>query len=148
MVEVLVALVVIGIGMLGIASLYVITLQAKTTSLSRFQAVTLATDIADRIRANRTAATSYDTSATTPANKGCADTTTAATPCSAADMAANDLWQWRNSISATLPGPKTGSGATTGTVSVVAGTPATYTIVITWSEPTSASLSYTLTEQI
>ena len=41
-VEVLVALVVIGVGMLGVASLYVISLQAKTSAGARMQAVNLA----------------------------------------------------------------------------------------------------------
>ena len=145
MVEVLVALVVIGIGMLGIAALYVTALQAKTTSLSRLKAITLANDMADRIRGNRLAATAYDTSVTTPANKQCADTTAVAVDCVASDMAANDLFQWQSAITSSLPGSPSSS------VSVVANTsssPAIYTITINWSEPTAPSQSYKLMIQI
>ena len=55
MVEMLVALVVLGVGMLGMASLYVTTLRASSSAISRMQAANLASDIADRIRANRNA---------------------------------------------------------------------------------------------
>ena len=52
LVEVLIALVIMSVGMLGIAGLYVHTMQAGRTSILRHHAVTLAGDIADRIRAN------------------------------------------------------------------------------------------------
>ena len=45
--EVLVALVVISVGMLGIAGLYVQSMQAGRTSMFRHHAVTLAGDVAD-----------------------------------------------------------------------------------------------------
>ena len=54
-VEALVALVVLAVGMLGIASLYVTTLRASGSAMSRMQAINLASDLGDRIRANRTA---------------------------------------------------------------------------------------------
>ena len=54
-VEALVALVVLAVGMLGIASLYVTTLRASGSATSRMQAINLAGDLGDRIRANRTA---------------------------------------------------------------------------------------------
>lgn len=57
LIEVLVALVILAVGMLGIASLYVTTLQAKITAQSRMQAINLADDMADRIRANRLVST-------------------------------------------------------------------------------------------
>jgi prepilin-type N-terminal cleavage/methylation domain-containing protein len=59
LVEVLVALIVMSVGMLGIASLYVQSMQAGRTSLFRHNAVTLAGDVADRIRANPTAGAVY-----------------------------------------------------------------------------------------
>ena len=59
LVEVLVALIVLSVGMLGIASLYVDSLRAGRTALLRTQAVFLATDMADRIRANPTAGAAY-----------------------------------------------------------------------------------------
>ncbi len=56
MVEALVALVVIAVGMLGIAGLYLSSLQASRSAKLRSHAVELASSIADRIRANREAA--------------------------------------------------------------------------------------------
>ena len=55
LVEAMVALIVLSVGLLGIAALYVETLRASRTSLHRTQAVNLATDLADRMRANRDA---------------------------------------------------------------------------------------------
>ena len=58
-VEALVALVVLSVGMLGIAALYVESLRAGRTAVYRTQAVNLAADMADRIRANRSVPDSW-----------------------------------------------------------------------------------------
>ncbi len=60
MVEVLVALVVLAIGLLGIAALYLNSLQSGRTAIYRTQAINLAADLADRIRMNRTAQAAYN----------------------------------------------------------------------------------------
>ena len=135
-VEVLVALVVLSIGMLGIASLYAVTLRSSGSAISRMQAVNLANDIGDRIRANKTAGAAYAGAA---ADKSCNGTT----DCSAADMAAHDLFLWREQITATMPGM-------VGTVAVDTATvPATYTVTLTWREPgDDADLSYAMRMQI
>ncbi len=71
LVEALVALLVLSIGLLGIAALYVETLRASRTSLYRTEAVTLATDLADRMRANRNPVSAYACgSPCVPANGG------------------------------------------------------------------------------
>ena len=57
LVEVLVALVIFAVGLLGIAALHIEGLNAGRTALNRTQAVALASDLADRIRANRQACT-------------------------------------------------------------------------------------------
>ncbi len=125
MVEVLVALVVLGVGMLGMASLYVVSLRASGSAISRMQAVNLASDIGDRIRANRNAGTAY---AGTAADNGTgcigADKT-----CAPAAMAAHDLFVWQQQIVATLPGDPEG------TIEVDTSTnPNTYTITVSWLE--------------
>jgi type IV pilus assembly protein PilV len=56
LVEALVALVVLSIGLLGVAALQLTSLRANTSASSRSQATFLAYDITDRMRANRTAA--------------------------------------------------------------------------------------------
>ena len=137
-VEVLVALVVLSVGMLGIAGLYVITLQSGGTAIYRTQAVNLASDMADRIRANRNAGVAYQNGASgalTCVGAGAVD-------CLPADMAADDLLQWNTELAATLP-------AGTGTVAVAgAAAPRTYTITVSWSEPGQATPStYTMSVQ-
>ena len=47
LVEVLIALIIMSVGMLGIASLFVQSMQAGRTSMFRHHAVTLAGDVAD-----------------------------------------------------------------------------------------------------
>jgi type IV pilus assembly protein PilV len=140
MVEVLVALVVLGVGMLGMASLYVTTLQASTSAMSRMQAVNLASDLGDRIRANRTAGTAYEGS---PASDGTTCVGTSAN-CSPADMAAHDLFIWQAQIDASLPGDPSG------TVTLnTATSPDTYIIKVEWTEPgQSEALSYEMRLQI
>ena len=59
LVEVLIALVIMSVGMLGIATLFVQGMQAGRTSMFRHNAVILVGDVADRIRANPTAGAAY-----------------------------------------------------------------------------------------
>ncbi|MDY0068184.1 MAG: type IV pilus modification protein PilV [Steroidobacteraceae bacterium] len=139
MVEALVALVVLGVGMLGIAGLYVTTLRTSSSAISRMQAVNLASDLGDRIRANRTAGAAYAGDAAENGD-GCVGASAA---CSAQELAAHDLYVWEQQISATLPG---GAGEVQVDNST---TPDTYTITITWSEPGEpSSLQYVMRMQI
>jgi len=133
----MVALVVLSVGMLGIAGLYVTTLRSGGGAIYRMQAVSLAADLADRIRANRGANVAYAGAA---ANNNCYGA--GSVDCSPALMAANDLLVWQQQIAGTLPG---GNG-----VVAVAGAaaPFTYTITITWTESGGAASSYLLTLQI
>ena len=124
MVEMLVALVVLAVGMLGVASLFGISLHSGSSAIARMQAVNLAADIADRIRANRRAAGAYGGAA---ADNHC--TGAAAVSCSPAQMAADDLYWWQRQLSRAIVG-----GTATGAIVFVGGTPATYTITITWTE--------------
>ena len=137
LVEAMVALVVLSVGMLGIAGLYVTTLRSGGGAIYRMQAVSLAADLADRIRANRGANVAYAGAA---ANNNCYGA--GSVDCSPALMAANDLLVWQQQIAGTLPG---GNG-----VVAVAGAaaPFTYTITITWTESGGAASSYLLTLQI
>lgn len=138
-VEVLVALVVLGVGMLGIAGLYVVSLRSSGSAISRMQAVNLASDIADRIRANRDAGTAYELAAgseETP--KNCVTDT-----CSSSDMAAYDLAAWQSQIARSLPGNPSGSIDVDDSA-----TPATYTIRLQWTEAGNEALSYELRMQL
>ena len=130
MVEALVALVVLSVGMLGIASLYVSSLQAGRTALSRTQAVNLVNDMIDRIRANATARSAYASStySTGAVTKGCVTTKN----CSIADLAQDDLARWKTATLASLPGTPTATVVYTAAAST--GRPDLYSVTVTWQE--------------
>ena len=134
LIEVLIALVIMSIGMLGIAGLYVHSMQAGRTSLFRHHAVTLAGDVADRIRANPRAVAAYVAAG---ANNNCVD---GGLDCTPAQMAANDVWLWDQQAANTLP---------SGTVNIVVNNgvvPPTYQITVSWVEPgETPSPSYSVT---
>jgi len=123
LVEVLIALVIMSVGMLGIAGLYVHTMQAGRTSLFRHHAVTLAGDVADRIRANPRAGAGYLVAGDDSNN--CVD---GGIDCTPAEMAQHDIFLWALQATDTLPG---------GTVNIVLDNtviPNTYQITIAWNE--------------
>ena len=123
LVEVLIALIIISVGMLGIAGLYVQSMQAGRTSMFRHNAVILVGDVADRIRANPTAGATY--TVVGGSNQNCV---AQGVNCSAPQMANNDVFLWSAQAAESLPG---------GTVTVVfdgAVTPPTYAITANWTE--------------
>lgn len=138
--EVLIALVVLSVGMLGIAALYVDSVARGRSALARTKAVVLATDMADRIRANSIAGAAYGGAA---ANNGCTDGVASGNKlCTPAEMAGHDLMLWQTVIS----DPRVGLPDGVGTVVYDGATnPDTYIISISWSEVgEDAPLNYTL----
>ena len=136
LVEVLIALIIMSVGMLGIATLFVQSMQAGRTSMFRHHAVTMAGDVADRIRANPLAGVAY---AGQGADNGCVAT---GNDCNAAAMAANDILLWEAQADESLP-----NGTVTVTYNDVVAPPE-YTIRIDWDEPgedPNAPLNYTIT---
>lgn len=131
LIEVLIALVIMSVGMLGIAGLYVESMQAGRTSIFRHNAVTLASDVADRIRANPTAGVDYQGPG---GNNNCVLGNVDCTP---AQMAANDIDLWRTQAAAMLP---SGDVVITFDDNVV---PPTYQIDINWVEAND-NQSYTI----
>ena len=132
LVEVLIALVIMSVGMLGITGLYVHTMQAGRTSMFRYHAVTLAGDIADRIRANPRAGAAYGLAG---ANNACVG---GGLNCTSAQMAANDIFLWDQQASDALPG---------GTVTVIFDNtvvPPTYQITVAWTGPRE-NVTYSIT---
>jgi type IV pilus assembly protein PilV len=123
LVEVLIALIIMSVGMLGIATLFVQSMQAGRTSMFRHHAVTLAGDIADRIRANPRAGIAYEGLGV---DNGCI---AQGNNCSEAAMAANDILLWDEQVADSLPG-----GDVTVTFNDTT-TPPEYTIRIDWDEP-------------
>lgn len=92
LVEVLITLVVIAIGLLGIAALQVRLQSADIESYQRAHAMVLLEDIANRIEANRGQAASYVTGAGSPTGTGATCATAAAT------RAAVDMSEWCKSL--------------------------------------------------
>jgi len=131
LVEVLIALIIMSVGMLGIAGLYVQSMQAGRTSLFRHHAVTLAGDVADRIRANPTAGIAYQG---VGANLNCV---AGGIDCDEVEMASNDILLWAQQANESLPN---------GTVIIVFDDtvdPPTYSIAVGWDEP-GEQLDYTI----
>lgn len=129
MVEVLVALVVLAIGLLGIAALYLDSLRAGRSAIYRTQAVNLAADVADRIRANRLGIAAYATAFADAAVAVPTCDTTAG--CTAAELANTDLARWKDAIAQLLP---EGQGQVAVTPALVAGDPSLYVVTIRWTE--------------
>jgi type IV pilus assembly protein PilV len=106
MLEVLIALLVLYIGILGLATLQSIGVKYNHQSYHRTQAIMQIYDIADRIRANAPGkAAAYDNHAFAAAplvlTKDCA---AVATACTSGERATYDLQSWRQSIQ-TFLGP-------------------------------------------
>ncbi len=93
LIEALVALLVLSIGLLGVAAMQLASLQANNGAFQRTQATFLAQDIADRMRANRGAAIAeqYDFDLGD------------ATPVAPATVAEQDIVAWKARLVATLP---------------------------------------------
>ena len=129
-VEALVAFVVLSIGMLGIAGLFAVTLRTSGTAIQRVTAVDLASDIADRIRANRRAGEAYAADAVATDDKCVGESSV---NCSPEEMAKNDVWLWRQQIAQAFPG-----GTAAGAIAYHAGSspvaPSSYTIQVTWKD--------------
>ncbi len=120
--EVLIALVIMSVGLLGFAGLYVESMQAGRTSIFRHNAVTLASDVADRIRANPTGGVDYQGAG---GNNNCV---LGNVDCNPSQMAANDIDLWKTQAGNMLPG---------GDVVIIFDDnvdPPTYQIDITWVE--------------
>ena len=140
LVEVLVALVVLAVGMLGIAGLYVEGLKAGRTSIYRTTAVTLAADMADRIRANPVASASYAGAGPGSNAFTCVN---GVNRCNGDELAQDDWFSWNQAVQARLP-----QGAAANIAVQAVGSLTQYTITVQWPEAGQADpASYTLVMQ-
>lgn len=121
LIEVLVTLLVLSVGLLGMAGLQAISIKSNHSSYYRSQATFLAYDITERMRANRTSALSGSYSSTTFPNSSAEHDVTG-------NRAAQDKAEWLNSLAVTLP-----SG--TGKVQINSGVA---TIEIRWDDSRGA----------
>jgi type IV pilus assembly protein PilV len=142
--EVMVAVIVFSIGLIGLGLLLTASIRANHVGFLHSQATFVAESIADRMRANIPGVWlnayngTWDSGAAAP---GVACTLGAA--CSPAQVAARDVWAWGNMVSQLLPAgqgtvncvPQPGRPIPTG--STLATSPAyrgSCTITLTWSE--------------
>jgi type IV pilus assembly protein PilV len=101
LVEVLVALVVLSIGLLGLAGLQSRGLQFNQGAVMRTHATQLIYDLSDRMRANINA---FETGAYLGTGTGTATASCHTTSgCSPAQMAADDLAKWNQAVAQILP---------------------------------------------
>ena len=129
MLELLVALLVTSIGVLGVAGLTTLNAQHRRSAVAHVEAVRLAEDLIERIRANPAGLQAGSYAA---AGHGSADCQAGA--CAAAEMAAFDLAEWRCALGETATDELCrGPLKATGTVAVdaVAGT---VRITIQWRD--------------
>ena len=105
--EVLITLIILSIGLLGLAGLQTMSLRANHEAYLRGQAVVQAYDIADRMRSNRKGTEdgdySYGTAALGTKETKCETAKTAGGGCTPQQMAQNDLFRWNEANRASLP---------------------------------------------
>jgi type IV pilus assembly protein PilV len=92
LIELLVAVLVMGIGVLGVTALQMVSLQNNRMALERGEAVSLAYDMMDRIRANPGAGYATALGDAPPAAPNCVGN---GANCSAAQMVNFDLASWK-----------------------------------------------------
>lgn len=115
LIEILIAVLLLAVGVLGLAAAQLGALKYNQTSSSRTQASFLAYSIVDAMRANKVNAPSYDIAINAAAPTG-------------NSIAATDIRNWQQSLSTQLP---------SGTGSIARGTGASsnvVTVTVRWSE--------------
>lgn len=133
LVESMVALLVISVGMLGIAALTTRSLGAGRSAQFRAQAVSLAADMADRIRANRLGRFGI---AEAGGVDDCNPELAGHAGCVPAAVAARDVSEWTRNVAATLPD---GEGAVRYDESTL---PPSFAIEVSWTEIGAGRIAY------
>ncbi len=155
--EVLVTVVVLSLGMLGVAAVLITVHKANASSYLRQQAVQETYDILDRMRANRSTALQggYDVALGTAAGTAAVNCTSGS--CNPAQLAGYDQWQWLTDLANTLPsgtgsvGLGTVAGGTCGSLtysnslSTPPAAPVCVVVTVQWSDtPTQQTLKQTV----
>jgi type IV pilus assembly protein PilV len=135
LIEVLVAMLVLAVGLLGLAGLQATSLKNNLGTYHRSVATQLAYDMADRMRANfneakKLGANVYTSIAPSAAVTKASCLTKEANGCSSADMAQNDLYEWNQAINATT-NPWGGLPQGAGTITISGNV---LTVTVSWTE--------------
>jgi len=145
LIEVLVTLLVVAIGLLGLANLQTIGLRNNHSVNLTSQAIWLANDITNRVRSNSTA--NYN--GITPRQFNCSNPQQ---PCTPQQVAQDDMWEWNQTINQTLPNattlvcidsnPLDNQDCVNANIANLAGIP--HMVRITWDDPAQANGSQQL----
>lgn len=100
LVEVLVALLVLAIGLLGMATLMMTSLQSSQNAYLRSQVSVLAQDLVERMRTNRAQAITSDNYELTTSAPATTKPNCSAAGCSPIEQAQLDLHDWRAALEA------------------------------------------------
>jgi len=138
LIEVLVTMVILAIGLLGLAGLQLSALKNNTTAYERSQATILAYEIIDRMRANGTTVAGYATALGTAPQSLVVNCQKNTANCTPAQLAQFDVNQWKCSLGAwdghkDCVGPST-IRLTGGDGGVVLNADGTVTVTIRWEE--------------
>ena len=135
LIEALVAFLILSVGMLGIASLQTISLKSGNTASYRSVAVIKAIEIIERMRANPTAALNYAVStADTGTDNGCNDVGGPLNRCVPADLAADDIFNWKNDLKSALPNNVNTTASINVTAPAAGQALTAVTVTINWRE--------------
>lgn len=125
--ELLIAILVLSVGLLGLATLQSQGIKSNYSASMRTEATFLAMDITDRMRANPNGVAgggyAIDTRVNVPADPGCGD------GCTAAQRPAQDAYDWTNAIRTQL-----GGGQAAGWHAVVAPVGGVFMVTIMWDD--------------
>ena len=130
LIEVLVALAVLSVGLLGAAGMLLAGLRDQSRALRHGAATALVADIGSRIRANPTAGAAYDSRSEDVAAADCED----ATPCDPPSLATRDRAYFIASASALLPGQQPRADITF-EPAIGPAAPDRYAISLRWQDP-------------
>jgi len=134
LVEVLTAILVLSVGLIGIASLYGEAVQSERANDPRARAERLALDMADRVKANATGRAGY----ASVVGVLCVKEPKNAKPQAAA---AHEAACWQDEVERNLP---SGTGAITRDLAT---NPPTYVVAVSWSAEGSGAASYVVRVQ-
>jgi len=104
LIEVLVAVLVLALGLLGIAGLQAAGMQMNNSAYLRSQAAILAQDMADRARANTEGYEAGAYNIGDPTNVSKTDDCFTTSGCTSTDLAESDVYRWRKNVKDLLPG--------------------------------------------
>ena len=161
MLEVLIAIFIFSIGLIGIAKLQVVAKKSNYDAVQRMTATSLTNEIIERMRSNPTVLNSYTGGATTTIGRASlgteptprclpqrvvSGTTVSAEPCTSAQMATHDLWyleQILDGVTEQVASSSTYAGGLNQPTACISG-PAggisgAYTVAIAWHGKTALS---------